>query len=136
MKLIDWNIKDHSVSHDAMDKTHEEFVELVNAAVVADSADFLAAYDAVVTHTEAHFATEDDLMKASGFGAIKEHQAEHARILRDFQAFRRFAAKGMANPARAFIKGAIPDWFSLHLMTMDMALASHVKQSKKSKKAA
>lgn len=110
----------------AMDRSHREMVEMVNHMDGAPAADFAYRFQELVSHTRAHFASEEVLMAESGFPAIAEHKSEHARVLGEMDRF----AEQLTGPrlalARAYVREQIPTWFALHAVTMDSALAAHL----------
>ncbi|WP_295455870.1 hemerythrin family protein [uncultured Thiodictyon sp.] len=117
----------------AMDRTHREFVDLVNNLGEAGAAVFAYLYPDLVNHTHAHFANEDMLMRETGFPAIKEHRDEHARVLGEMDGFRLRVNSGRIALARAYVTEQLPAWFAQHALTMDSALAAHVKAQMKKK---
>jgi hemerythrin-like metal-binding protein len=114
---------------DDMDRTHLEFIELVNRLAQADDAGFPALFDALIAHTEAHFEREDQWMTASGFPALQEHRGEHRRVLADLRTLGQRAAGGRLTLGRAYVREQLPPWFALHAATMDSALAARLKKS-------
>lgn len=111
-----------------MDETHREFLGLLNLLAEAKGHDFEKLFLRLFEHTEQHFAREQELMEESGFPAIAEHLDEHKRILGELNQYRRKVTKGATGFARAYVKDRLPEWFRLHLSTMDSALAAHLKQ--------
>jgi len=106
-----------------MDETHREFVELYNAVAEARPEDFLAAYDAFVAHTEAHFAQENRWMEAVDFPGC--HRAEHDRVLVVLHDIRKRVANGDTFFAKRLVQ-ELPAWFDNHTNGMDAALAFHL----------
>jgi len=106
-----------------MDDTHREFVERYKAVASAAAEDFLAAYDAFVEHTEAHFAQENRWMEAVDFPGC--HRAEHDRVLAVLHDIRKRVVKGDMFFARRLIQ-ELPAWFENHTNGMDAALAFHL----------
>jgi hemerythrin-like metal-binding protein len=111
-----------------MDETHREFAEIVNRMARADKAGFIELFPVLVAHTQAHFVSENALMKASGFPAIREHMDEHQRVLGELRRMAAKTADGSTLLARAYVAEQLPAWFSVHAVTMDSALAGHLKQ--------
>ncbi len=111
-----------------MDETHREFVEHYNVVAEAlnggDRDAFLAAYDAFVEHTEAHFAQENRWMEAVDFPAC--HRGEHERVLAVLRDIRKRAANGDLFLARRLVE-ELPTWFDGHTNGMDAALAFHLQ---------
>ena len=91
-----------------MDKTHREFIILINQLAGADSASFRQGFTELIRHTQAHFASELLLMQASHFPALREHEAEHQRILGDLQRIDRRLAAGSTLLGRAYVKEHLP----------------------------
>lgn len=111
----------------AMDATHREFVELVDALQGASDETFPELFRRLAEHTRQHFEHEGKLMKASRFPAIGEHNSEHLRVLGELAHFGRAVAAGRLNTAKAYAQ-ALPAWFDTHVATMDGALAACLKQ--------
>jgi hemerythrin len=113
----------------AMDRTHREFVDLINRMAAAANATFAYLYPELVNHTRAHFAHEEVLMRESRFPATKEHTDEHARVRGEMDGFGLRVGGGRIALARAYVAEQLPAWFALHAATMDSALAAHLKAS-------
>ena len=112
-----------------MDRTHLEFIDLVNQLNVIDKAGFKPLFAQLLEHTEQHFESEKLLMQQTHFPASQEHQGEHLRILGDLQRMTRTLENGSLLMARAYVREMLPSWFHLHAITMDSALAAHIKSS-------
>ena len=106
-----------------MDDTHREFVDLYNDVAKANAEDFLAAYDAFVAHTEAHFAQENRWMEAVDFPGC--HRAEHERVLVVLHDIRKRVVSGDLFFAKRLVE-ELPAWFDNHVNGMDAALAFHL----------
>ncbi len=111
-----------------MDETHREFLALLNLLAEAKGHEFEKLFLQLFEHTEQHFAREKELMEESGFPALGEHVDEHRRILGELNQYKRKVTKGATSFAKAYVKDRLPEWFRLHLSTMDSALAAHLKQ--------
>lgn len=127
MELIATNDPDIKLDLQIMDEAHYEFIDQLNQLADASGHDFDHKFLALVEHVTNHFADEKALMEASGFPAITEHVDEHQRILGELNQLKRKVTKGAKKLARAYIKERLPEWFHLHLATMDSALAAHTK---------
>jgi len=127
MSLIQWIDARFLLGVAEMDHTHREFVERLNRLYSAPSETFTAQFHELLAHTEAHFANEDRLMVESGFPAIREHQAEHRRVLAELRHFAASAAGGNPAIARNYLREGLSLWFMHHSATMDSALAGTLK---------
>ena len=125
--LIEWSDQAFALGLTSMDTTHREFVVLVNALAHADDADFGQCLTRLHQHTRAHFAREDALMDQTRFPAATEHKAEHRRVLAELAQLQRRVDKGVISFARSYVRERLPEWFHLHLATMDSALAAHLR---------
>lgn len=128
MTLIDMHDPALQLGLEDMDETHREFAALVNALTEARGHNFEELFLSLFEHTEQHFAREKELMEQSGFPAMDEHVDEHQRILGELNKYRLRVRKGAIGFARAYVTDRLPEWFRLHLATMDSALAFHLKQ--------
>ena len=125
MSALVWN-EALAVHQPHIDATHREFVELlagVETALHADAAALGSALDEFITHTEKHFAQEDDWMLRVGFGPGHCHGNEHAQVLELMHAVRlRFQQQGDAGVVRSLVP-ALAQWFPIHASSMDAGLA-------------
>lgn len=124
--LLNKDTPTYTLGVESMDKTHEEFIDMVNDIANADKPAFISLFTKLVEHTERHFIAENELMKLTGFPATQEHYGEHMRVLNDLKAMRSQVAGGKLMMARAFINDHVPAWFNLHITTMDAALSRHL----------
>jgi hemerythrin-like metal-binding protein len=125
MPVIEWT---DTVALDvpAMDDTHREFVALLNALADAPDEELLAALDAFVAHTDAHFAQENRWMHALPFPPVHCHEGEHDNVMRLMREVRSRVAAGDLEIGRALAR-ELPEWFRLHASTMDAVLAQVIK---------
>lgn len=128
MSSIAWS-KQFELGIAAMDDTHREFAERVNRLSAAPAgAAFLAGLDELTAHTRAHFEQENAWMRRCGFPPIEVHMGEHARVLALFEEACGRVAAGDEEAGRRLL-GELPAWFAGHAVTMDAALAWHMKAS-------
>ena len=126
--LINLNEQRYVLGVDSMDRTHSEFICIVNQlACCTDKADFMELFLQLHKHTEEHFSAELELMKETGFPAINEHNDAHLRLLGEMYRFGLKVSLGNKKLGQAYIIEQLPGWFELHAATMDSALAAHIK---------
>ncbi len=123
-----WDEAAHALGVAEMDATHQEFVALVAMLADCDDADFVGLFGKLLGHCRAHFTNEGRLMRISRFPALNEHEGEHHRVYGDLMQMHRAVQRGRIVLARAFVKKGLEEWFTLHLATMDAALAAHLKR--------
>jgi hemerythrin-like metal-binding protein len=111
-----------SLGNDTMDRTHHEFVEMVATLEGAEDAALLAAMDALIEHTDAHFSREDRWMEASRFPMRACHLAEHEGVLAVLREARGHVAEGRLRVARV-LPPELMHWFEGHVASMDAMLA-------------
>ena len=109
-----------------MDDTHHEFVDLLATVVNADDAELVGAWQALVDHTDDHFAREDRWMHDTRFSSTNCHTTQHQVVL---QVMREGVKHGQAGD-RAVIRQMAHElgvWFPHHAQSMDAALALHLR---------
>jgi hemerythrin len=114
------------VGYDLIDRDHEEFIALLNQLDSASNADFPVLFQQLHEHTEQHFDRENQLMMQFAYPGEIEHKGEHQRVLGEFRQFKTRVNKGMITFGRSFIRERLPQWFGLHVTTMDSALVAHI----------
>jgi len=114
------------VGYDLIDNDHDEFISLLNKLESASNADFAVLFQQLYEHTEQHFERENQLMKQFAYPGEGEHKGEHQRVLGEFKQFKTRVDKGIITFGRSFVRDRLPQWFGLHVTTMDSALASHI----------
>jgi hemerythrin-like metal-binding protein len=111
----------------AMDRTHREFVELLAQAQRSSDTALPAAWDALIDHTQAHFAQEDEWMRVTRFASAKRHAVQHNVILQVLQEGSARIAEGNFASARVMTH-VIEVWFPQHAQLLDSKLAAHMAQ--------
>lgn len=129
MTLIAFDAEQHRLGIEEMDSTHVAFIEQLNAMENSPKNDLSRQFNALLEHTIDHFDHEELLMERCGFPQIREHMAEHRKILAEMNRYAAQLEEGKTMFARSYIKLRLPDWFGQHLATMDSALAWQLLQS-------
>lgn len=111
------------VGVDSIDQRHEEFYVLYDTLKNATDNEFLEAFDAVILHTQGHFAEEEADMGSVVYPNKAEHKQEHQKALDEMNYFREKASSGKLMFAKAYVKDRLGDWFRTHLLNMDSDLA-------------
>ena len=112
-----------------MDATHREFVEQLDALAALAGGPPTAAgplLEALIAHTEAHFAQEERWMDALGFEPGGCHHAQHASVLQVLhEVRRRLHAEGDALDPELLgrLAPALAEWLDVHVPMLDAALA-------------
>jgi len=125
--LLTWSDERLGLGVPVMDGYHHEFLAILSALATMPDGVFTTLFTELVRHTHEHFTQEEQLMHATEFSATHEHIAEHKRVLSDLESLLGQVKRGRMKMAREFVKNAMPEWFALHLVTMDSALAAHLK---------
>src|SRR5215208_2057448 len=109
----------------AMDQTHREFVELLAHAGASSDEALPQAWQALIEHTESHFAQEDAWMQATRYASAKCHTVQHGVILQVMREGAARAAEGNLTSVR-LMTSELAIWFPQHAQTLDMPLAAHL----------
>lgn len=110
-----------------MDETHQEFVALLQAVEAADDAQLIAAWQALVDHTDGHFGQEDRWMQATRFAAGNCHSMQHQVVLQIMREGAGRARQGELQVLRD-MAAELAVWFPQHTDAMDAALAQHLRR--------
>jgi hemerythrin-like metal-binding protein len=112
----------------AMDDTHREFVDLLAQVDAATDDHLVAAWAALVEHTDHHFSAEDDWMRRTGFAPGNCHSTQHAVVL---SVLRQGLAQGREGRPEVIrqLAGELAAWFPQHAQTVDAALAQHLRHA-------
>ena len=116
------------LGHDDIDQDHEHFYQLINRIQVCTNQELAGLFQQLLQLAQPHFDRENHLMQISGFSAQEEHKSEHARLLGELRQFKRGIDRGNQVFARAYLRDRLPQWFELHLQTLDSALVAHLAQ--------
>ncbi len=118
------------VGVDSIDQRHEEFYVLYDTLKNATDSDFLEAFNAVILHTQGHFAEEEADMERVVYPNKFEHKQEHQKALDEMNYFREKVVSGKLMFAKAYVKDRLGDWFRNHLLNMDSDLARVITLSR------
>lgn len=129
MSTLAWTDK-LVLNQPVLDTTHEEFVGLLNAFGTAldDGVDALPAYQALLAHTEAHFAMEEDWMARCGFEPQNCHSSQHAMVLNVMREALRYANELNDCEPLNILRTELAGWFPQHAEMMDAALVWTMEQ--------
>jgi hemerythrin len=117
------------VGVDSIDQRHEEFYILYESLKSVSNEEFLEAFDALILHTQNHFAEEEADMELIVYPNKAEHKQEHQKALDEMNYFREKALNGKLIFAKAYAKERLGDWFRNHLLNMDSDLARVITQN-------
>lgn len=112
--------------HPGIDKTHQEFVALVDAATRAVQADVDPLLERLERHCTAHFEEERELMVRHAFPAAECHVAEHAAVLASIGEVRALHDPVQRCVTTQRLAHSLAEWFEGHLAHLDSALAQFV----------
>jgi hemerythrin-like metal-binding protein len=116
---------DMLLGFEAMDQTHQEFVELIMALVDCNAANAVQRLADIESHTRAHFEQEREWMASSGFPAADCHNDEHAAVLDSISGVLARLHSGQCDAQRAQDLGRkLAQWFPGHAVYLDSALAT------------
>ena len=128
MAPIEWK-PEYSVGNSAVDHEHQELIDLVNqtAAAILDrqpDADIDSAFGDLLRAISAHFALEEQQMKAHRYDQHAPHKEDHERLLDDLRDIMDGDAASPDQAAERLAK-TLEAWFANHFKTHDSRL--HLK---------
>lgn len=118
------------VGVESIDRRHEEFWELYEALKASSNEEFASLFDALIRHTQGHFAEEEADMAAIEYANKSEHEQEHRKALEEMNYFSEKAKSKKLMFAKAYVNERLRDWFSQHLLNMDSDLARVITLSR------
>ena len=116
-----------STGLDAMDDLHFDFCEAMAKASSVPDSDFCNAYASLVRTAERAFATEEQWMEEIGCPVLRAHREQHARVLGALHTVHSAVMGGELATGRKVVEHLLPEWFSMHGTTMNMALAQTIQ---------
>ncbi|WP_345984579.1 hemerythrin domain-containing protein [Sulfurimonas sp. HSL-1656] len=111
---------------EVMDQTHADFLQQLTLVKAASGSDFVEGFSALVEHTEAHFAMEEEMMRSLGFYGLQEHLDEHETLLSEMRYFLQKARK-LPPFGRSYIDDYAYEKFRRHIINIDSQLAMFLK---------
>lgn len=117
----------YKLGYERMDDMHHEFVDTVNALLVAEDGALLARLDDFITHADTHFGEEKEWMQSTDFPARDCHIDEHAAVMKSVHQVRELLATTpgpRAFEAARSLGRALMDWFPGHATYLDSALSA------------
>ena len=113
-----------------MDTTHKEFIDLYNNVDTKLESGFKNNLILLIHHTKRHFDAEEKLMDEFDYPRSKEHKDEHKKVLAEMSYFVEISRSSFGfKMLKAYYLEKIPEWFDLHLMSMDSDLAHFLKNN-------
>jgi len=109
-----------------MDKTHEEFWELLQEIKRSDKTEFLSMFEKIIAHTREHFAYEEAVMREKEYYGLQEHLDEHATLLAEMEYFYE-KTKVLLPFGYSYIYDYADEKFKRHILNIDAQLAMFLK---------
>jgi hemerythrin len=117
-----------------LDGTHQEFVELLGALERSlERREPAAALQALIAHSEAHFAMEEAWMRAMGFEDGNCHVSQHRQVLEVMRDIHQRIATDPADEVQGYLERLVlglAEWFPMHAQQMDAALVYAMRELK------
>ena len=125
MTLIPW--KDvYAVGNEELDDQHMRLFSLINmlyrAWVYGNEVTVLGEmFDDMLSYTVYHFRREEELLAASKFPQLKEHQLQHKRLQDQVLAFHgRNLSGSEANQLTTEVSEFLRSWMTVHVLDRDL----------------
>lgn len=131
MPIIEWHDRVYTMGIDEVDRQHRSLVGMINDAYDAAlggvcASEIRTLVDRMVGYAEGHFATEEELMKASGYHQAEGHFAEHGSFVRKAQSYTT-DLQGGHEPDPSEVFRYLAEWLSAHILEVDMAFGRWLK---------
>lgn len=106
----------------ALDEPHRTLLRQFAILPALNDERFQTAFGQLCDTIARDFREEEDMMEAIEFPGIAAHREQHARVLGGLHQSQAALDQGDYGPARRAAV-LLPDWFELHISTMDAVLA-------------
>jgi len=116
------------LGEDDLDGDHQRLLVQARAVIESDNVALPTCFRTLRVHTEQHFDREHELMAKYGYRGMRDHKAEHARLLREFDRFVEHVDRGCIEFGRTFVLERLLPWLEVHVSSMDCALVLHVQK--------
>ena len=129
---FEWN-SEIELGHPLLDEQHKRLFALSEevARTLADSPQNRpaeAALQALIDFTREHFATEDGLMRGSGFSETEAHARSHTLLLTELDEYCRKVREGQnANLTVTGLVAYLWRWLILHINSADRELVGWLR---------
>lgn len=125
MAPIEWK-PEYSVGNPSVDHEHQELIDLVNqtASAILDhhpEADIQGSFGDLLRSISAHFALEEQQMKAYGYDQRAQHKEDHERLLDDLRDIMDGHNTSPDQTAER-LATTLEAWFANHFKTHDSRL--------------
>ena len=129
-EFVSWD-QSFSVANQTLDVQHTRMVGMLNALSQAiedgeTRAMVALLLNGLLRYTEAHFATEEELLERHGFPELAAHRREHqaltARVL-EFQREFESGNQDLSQPLQQFLR----DWLVSHILETDKGYAAFLR---------
>ncbi|XPV69867.1 MAG: bacteriohemerythrin [Halarcobacter sp.] len=129
-KLKEFNKEKHLLNYEKMDDLHKEFLDIYNSVDLNSIESIITKSYELFEQSKRHFNDEEILMEQHNYSTMKEHKDEHSKVLAEMDYFIKNSQSMFGKKMlKAYYVEKLPDWFDLHLLSMDSDLASFLKKS-------
>lgn len=121
----------HLLKYEKMDSLHKEFVDIYNSANIESTQSIITKSKELLEHSKRHFLEEETLMDKYNYPTVREHKDEHNKVLAEMEYFIKNSQSIFGKKMlKAYYVEKLPDWFDLHLLSMDSDLVHHLNSIK------
>lgn len=111
---------EHAAQLALLDRIEEAVAEGTGPGEVAPMLDHF------VEHANAHFLSEQLLMRNTAYAAYEQHVLEHDLLMSQARQFLKDVETGEVREARVFV-AALRNWLVVHMKTTDAALEAYLE---------
>ena len=119
----------HILNHTKIDTLHKEFLDIYASTEINSIENIIIKSKELLDHSIRHFHEEEVLMEKYNYPTIKEHKDEHYKVLAEMEYFIKNSHSDFGKKMlKAYFIGKLPEWFDLHLASMDSDLVYHLNK--------
>ncbi len=123
MGVIKWR-DTYNTGIESIDSEHRQLVDLIDKmyCAVRDQATQEAVMDILnelVTYTQNHFTSEEEIMQANNYPKLAEHSAEHKKLIDQVEDFKSKVLDNFPKEAQEFYL-FLREWLVEHILHQDI----------------
>ena len=133
MIILEWEEK-YSVGFPVIDQQHRNMLSIGNQLLLSlqtnqAKQETLQVLEALITESERHFQTEEELMQRSGFGSYVTHKIDHDSLKAQIKILKRECENDRVKAGNHLIS-IVRNWLLEHVMSYDKGLGRFLVERK------
>jgi hemerythrin len=113
----------------ALDNLHRDLFETMASTASSANEELKDSYSSLVRKVECAFLNEEKWLEEIAPALLKIHREQHAGVLRALHKAHRKVLEGDLDLGRHVAGDLLPQWYAVHVSTLEMALAILIQEN-------